>query len=106
VDLLRVGAITAVPSTQASVWTEKASYSPGEPIVVHFTNAAGNATDWVAFFVDGDPAENYIDYIYLDGATDGSVTFEGGLATPGTYNVRLLFNDSYTVEAGNIIIIE
>jgi hypothetical protein len=74
---------------------------------VHFTNAAGNGlVDWVGFFVDGDPSENYIDYIYLDGATDGSVTYDAGLPTPGTYNVRLLFNDSNIVEASNVFTIE
>jgi len=73
---------------------------------VHFTNAAGNSTDWVGFFVDGDTSENYIDYIYLDGVIDGSVTYDAGLPTPGTYNVRLLFNDSYTVEADNVFTIE
>ncbi|MCH8216950.1 MAG: hypothetical protein IH892_09275, partial [Planctomycetes bacterium] len=91
---------------QPTVRTEKASYSPNEPIIVNFTNAAGNDLDWVGFFVDGDPSENFIDFIYLRGAVDGSVTYDAGLPTPGTYNVRLLFNDSYTFEAGNVFTIE
>ena len=105
IDAVRLRRAPAV-ILQPTVWTEKASYSPNEPIVVHFTNAAGNSTDWVGFFVDGDPSESYIDYIYLDGVIDGSVTYDAGLPTPGTYNVRLLFNDSYTVEAGNVFTIE
>ena len=54
----------------------------------------------------GDPSESYIDFIYLEGVTDGSVTYDAGLSIPGTYNVRLLFDDSYTVEAGSVITIE
>ena len=106
VDLLRVGVSTAVVNTQPTVRTEKASYSPNEPIVVHFTNAPGNDLDWVAFFVDGDSSQNFIDFIYLEGVTDGSVTYDAGLPTPGTYNVRLLFNDSYTVEASGVFTVE
>jgi hypothetical protein len=105
-DNIRLHSIAPPATIPPTVWTEKASYSPNEPIVVHFTNAAGNSTDWVGFFVDGDASENYIDYIYLDGVIDGSVTYEDGLTTPGTYNVRLFFNDSYTVEASNVFRIE
>jgi hypothetical protein len=105
-DNIRLHIIAPAVTIPPTVWTEKASYSPNEPIVVHFTNAAGNSTDWVGFFVDGDTSENYIDYIYLDGVIDGSVTYDAGLPTPGTYNVRLLFNDSYTLEAENVFTIE
>jgi hypothetical protein len=109
VDLLAVGVSTAVPvaGPKPTVWTEKASYSPFEPIVFHFTNADGvSAYDWIGFMVTGDPSSNYLEgYIYLDHVTDGSVTLEAGLGEFGIYDVRLFWDDTYTIEAANVFTI-
>jgi hypothetical protein len=108
VDLLAVGVSTAVPvGPKPTVSTDKASYSPDEPIVFHFTNADGvSEWDYVAFMVAGDPSSDYMEYIYLDHVTDGSVTWEAGIAEPGTYDVRLFWDDSYTVEAANVFTVQ
>jgi hypothetical protein len=108
VDLLAVGLSPALPAlgTQATVRTEKASYSPGEPITVHFTNADGlSDLDWRGSFAAGDSHTNYLDFIYLRHATDGSVTFVDGLPG-GVYDVRLFWDDTYDFEAGNVFIVE
>ena len=60
----------------------------------------------VSFFVDGDFSQNFMHFIYLEGVTDGSVLSDAGPPTPGTYNVGLLFNDSYTVEASGVFTVE
>jgi len=110
VDLIAVGLSTPAPAAgpKPTVWTEKASYSPFEPIVFHFTNADGvSAYDWIGFMVTGDPSSSYLDgYIYLDHVTDGSVTLEAGLGEFGIYDVRLFWDDSYIIEAANVFTIE
>jgi len=110
VDLITLGLSTPAPAAgpKPTVWTEKASYSPFEPIVFHFTNADGvSAYDWIGFMVTGDPSSNYLEgYIYLDHVTDGSVTLEAGLGEFGIYDVRLFLDDSYIIEAANVFTIE
>ena len=97
------------------VSTAKASYSPGEPIVINFTNADGvSEWDWVGIFHADDVHENYLMYIYLGHAIDGSVTYPTdaeGIAFPdglpaGSYDVRLFWDDSYNFEAGGSFIVE
>jgi hypothetical protein len=108
VDLLAVGVGTAVPASgpKPTVSTDKAFYDRNEPIVVHFTNADGvSELDYVAFMVTGDRSQDYIDYIYLDHVTDGSVTLDAGLPA-GDYDVRLFWDDSYTVEAANVFTVQ
>ena len=108
VDLLAVGVSPAVPApgTQPTVRTAKASYSPNEPIVFHFTNADDvSAVDWVGFMIAGNPSDTFIDFIFLDHVTDGSVTYDAGLP-PGSYDVRLYWDDSYNIEASNVFIVE
>jgi uncharacterized repeat protein (TIGR03806 family) len=84
----------------------RAVYSPGQVIVVNFTNAAGHATDWIGLYPAGEPNAAYVQRLYTDGTTtgtagltQGSVSFVGGLSTPGTYEARLFFDDSFTLEA-------
>lgn len=87
------------------VGTDKAVYAPGEDIVIYFANAGGNDYDWVGFYNDGDSNSIYLSYIYLGGAVSGSVT-HGGFSGEGDYNVRLFFNDSYSLEASNDFTVE
>ena len=63
--------------------------------------------DWIGFMATGAPHSAYIDpgFIYLRHVKDGSVTFEAGLPE-GTYDVRLYWDDSYTLEASNVFIVE
>ena len=79
--------------------TNKTVYVLGEPIVVYFTNADGNYSDWVSFFNDGAPNSSYLSYKYLGGVVTGSVTYSSGILTPGDYNARLFSNSSLTLEA-------
>jgi chitodextrinase len=98
-------ATTLAVSVGPWVGTDKAIYAPGEDIVVYFANAGGNLSDWVGFYNDGDANGNYLDYIYLGGVVSGSVTY-GGFPDAGDYDVRLFFNDSYTLEASNDFTVE
>ncbi len=88
------------------VGTDKAVYAPDEDIVVYFANAGGNNDDWVGFYNDGDSNGSHLDYIYLHSVVTGTVTYSSGFSTAGDYNVRLFFNDSYTLEASNDFTVE
>ena len=53
--------------------------------------------DWIGFMAAGAPHSEYIPgYIVLRHATDGSVTLEAGLPA-GRYDVRMFWDDSYTL---------
>jgi len=109
VDLIAVGVGMEVPAAgpKPTVSTDKAFYSPDEPIVFHFTNADGvSEWDWIGFMVAGDPSSSYLDgYFYLDHVTDGSVTLDVGLPA-GVFDLRLFWYDTYTVEAANVFTVQ
>lgn len=90
---------SATTRTGPAVWTERAVYAPGEPITIHFVNTSKHAKDWVGLFDDGDPQRNYITYNFLKGKALGTTTFPKGLRREGAYEARLLFKDSYKLEA-------
>ena len=87
------------------VGTDKDVYAPNEDIVIYFANADGNSLDWIGFFDDGDANNQYYSYIYLGGDINGSKTY-GGFPDTGDYDIRLFFNDSYTLEASCDISVE
>lgn len=69
----------------------------GETMVVNFTGAPGNQTDWIAVYPQGQTGTNYVTWAYVGGAAAGSVTFNGLAA--GNYDIYLYANNSYTVVA-------
>jgi len=92
-----------------TVATDKVAYDWNEDIIVSFTNAAGNAADWIGICQKGASIEPWSEAMILWSYTDGtetgtagitedSVTFTAGLSEPGEYEVRLFFNDSYDIE--------
>lgn len=95
------------PSTPL-VRTDKRVYSPGETITVTFTNGPGNPKDWIGFYKKGvkpgsTPSTiwNYVNgtHTATTGKSSGTVTFAGGLAQTGDYDVQFLLNDGYDVLA-------
>jgi hypothetical protein len=87
-------------TTPAGAWigTDKDVYAQYEDFTVYFANTGGNLYDWIGLFADGATNEDYIKYVYLYGETDGTMIY-GGISDSGDYDIRLFFNDSYTVEA-------
>jgi hypothetical protein len=88
------------------VTASKPAYIPGETIVINFSNASGNAHDWIGLYVAGAPNSAYLQWFYTDGTKtgtagiiNGSVNFPGGLSSPGNYEARLFFNNSSTLQA-------
>lgn len=83
----------------------KRIYAPGENIVVTFSSGPANAKDWIGVYPageipDGNPQSiiwNYVDGTQsgATGVAEGTITFTGGLSTPGDYVVWFLVNDGY-----------
>ncbi|MBA7669000.1 hypothetical protein ES703_77124 [subsurface metagenome] len=95
----------SVDEPAASITTSEPVYPVGEVIVVDFLGAAGNAKDWIALFPKGGGNDTYLAWCYTDNTYNGTpgivndtVTFWGP-PTPGDYEARLFFNDSWNVEA-------
>jgi len=89
-----------------TVSTDKSTYKVGEAITVCFTGAT-SAKDWVGLYASTSTpgsASPSIDWNYTDGTKsgsslvpNGSVVFQNGLSTEGSYKVCFLSNDGYTV---------
>ena len=64
---------------------------PGEKILLSFSGAPGNKTDWIAIYLVGAKGESYGEWYYLGGKINGELTFT---APPkeGNYELRLLAN--------------
>ncbi len=83
--------------SEPSITLSKSTFNLDETIVVNFSGLPGNSTDWVGTFLEGTPNEDYLQYIYSGGAANGTMLFNG-FSTPGNYEARLFFNDSYNLE--------
>ncbi|WP_193213472.1 fibronectin type III domain-containing protein [Luteolibacter marinus] len=71
---------------------------PGADFTVNFTDGPGTPKDWMGIFKKGEtPGIDVLTaYLYVDGNTQGSVTFSLPDLPPGDYFVTLFINDSYT----------
>ncbi len=83
-----------------TVETDKPVYAPDGNIIVDFTNASGNAMDWIGLYEAGAGNNQYLAWKYTGGVTSGSVMFPG-LSSVGNYEARLFFNNSYNLEAAD-----
>ena len=80
------------------VWAEEptltaspSSVRPGDLITLKFNEAPGNAQDWVALYPAGAPGERYGEWYYLEGRTEGELSFTAP-EKEGNYEFRLLAN--------------
>ena len=101
-------AVFTVGDMGPTVKTDKAVYTPGEPIVVDFLVGPGNPKDWVGLYKVGMVPGNVgsLAWFYVDGTKDGNegvefgtLTFEGGMTDEGDYRAVFFENDGYTVLA-------
>lgn len=92
------------------VQTSKRVYDVGESISIVFTNAPGNAKDWIGIYPKGvdfsAQGVNATLWNYTDGTrtgtggiTEGELTFSAGLNTQDEWTAYLFENDGYTVLA-------
>jgi hypothetical protein len=101
-----VWSFTTIQSSSPAVSASKSSYARGETIVVNFSNASGDAQDWIGLYTVGAANTSFVRWLYTGGTTggragliNGSVSFPGGLTSAGNYQARLFFNDTYQLRA-------
>lgn len=106
------GAQIQVAAAAATALTVNASSSPitvaaGATLTAAWTNGPGNALDWIALAPHGSATSADVPWQYLSGGNtagsavatpNGNVTFTAP-TTAGTYEVRLLSNNSFNVVA-------
>jgi len=64
---------------------------PGETILLRFSGAPGNNTDWIAIYPVGEKSENYGEWYYLEGKTSGELNFTAP-QKEGDYEFHLFAN--------------
>jgi Endonuclease/Exonuclease/phosphatase family len=107
-----------------TVTTSKATYVVGEPIDVSWAAAPGMRWDWLAIYTPGTSDESrisegctancanqgrYLMYVYTKTAIQGTARFDANAVPgtyawplkPGSYEVRLLVDDSYRTAASS-----
>ncbi len=86
----------------------KASFAPGEPVRLAFTNPSATATDWIGLYKKGAEAPDTpsILWLFTDGTKvgttalkEGSIEFTEGLPESGRYEMRLFASDGYELLA-------
>ena len=90
-----------VVSINPSIIAGKNVYETGESIAAVYSNAPGNAKDWIGVYRDGDvPGETpSIFWKYTNGSRSGEWRF--GTLPPGSYRLYLLENNSYNYVASS-----
>jgi hypothetical protein len=88
----------SVGSQISSVSMASTQIEQGSDFTVNFSGGPGIPKDWIGLFKEGDdPASDPLTaYLYFDGATSGSVTFQLPDLPPGNYFVAMFTDDSYT----------
>jgi hypothetical protein len=91
----------------AVVSTSRLLYASESKVVIYWTGAPGNMTDWIAISPSGsDPGSpTYHGWAYINGVTDGFMVFDvptpphvtAGGVTPGDWVIRLYENDTLTM---------
>jgi acid phosphatase type 7 len=105
---LASNAFSVVATDAPFLRLNKRIYQTRENIIAAFTNAPGNATDWVGVYpegvVPGGPASTIWQYVNgtqtaTEAVLAGELTFQNGLNQPGNWVAYLLENDGYTILA-------
>ena len=89
----RVAFTVSNPVPQIS--TDKTSYQVLQKILVTYSNMPGYATDYITLVPAGTKDNIYGAYFYTGGAKSGTMTFAD--QPPGSYEVRVHFNDDNNV---------
>jgi hypothetical protein len=79
----------------SALTTSASTYTLTEPVVVSWVRMPGGATDWVGLAPVGSDPTVVSAWVYTQGTTAGSTTFNASLLGPGTYVARGFVNDSY-----------
>ena len=102
------GAIEFRSGAGATVSVNVTTIAPGGTLTIEWSGIASpTGTDWIGLYQPGAPNTAFVDWIYVScsktptsGRASGSCSFVVPFGLPpGTYELRLLANDAYTVLA-------
>jgi endonuclease/exonuclease/phosphatase family metal-dependent hydrolase len=104
IELKRIRFAIVEPGARPSLSVETALVAAGDPVRVSWSNAPGNRHDWIGIFKSGDAsASGYLAYRYTEALFDGVMEIptlaSGELLAPGSYELRLMRDDSPTLMA-------
>lgn len=96
-----VAAIATAAADAATLSESPASVIRGAAVTATWSGiATPTARDWITMAVPGSPNTSYVTYRYTGGAASGSVPFTTPWnVAPGTYELRLFANDTFTLLA-------
>ncbi|MDB6077502.1 MAG: putative phosphohydrolase [Akkermansiaceae bacterium] len=82
----------------STVTVDGTEIAAGGKFTVNFSSGPGIPKDYIGLFKEGEtPGVDVLSgYLYFNGATSGSVTFDLPALPPGRYFVAMFTNDSYT----------
>lgn len=88
----------AVGNDISSLSMESKIISQGDDFIVSFSDGPGTPKDWMGLFKRGETpgVDTLTHYLYVEGKTSGSVTFNLPTLPPGEYFLALFVDDSYT----------
>jgi hypothetical protein len=89
---------TDVSQYNTTLEIETDAVFPDELITVNYYNAPGYETDWIGIYEIGDTDGYIIDWLYTDGAENGSIDFYAPYE-PGNYVFRFFPNDTFDIIA-------
>lgn len=75
---------------------DKTVFAPGEAITVRFAGLAGATQDYIATARAGSEASAYVNYVYANGAREGSLSLKAP-TEPGRYELRAYLQDDPNV---------
>lgn len=84
-----------VASPQPSLSLNNTEFTPGETIIVTFSNTTMNQKDWIGLYKKDASDRDYLTWKYTEGKKEGSLTFDVP-SEPGEYDARFFVNDGYT----------
>jgi uncharacterized protein YegP (UPF0339 family) len=102
--------VTGTPPSSATITPSATTVAPGGSLTVTIANGPGSRLDWVALYPTTSGA-TFVDWKYLNGSrtapavgvSSATLTFTMP-TTPGTYTLRLLANNTYTLLATTAVI--
>ena len=89
------------PAARATLVLDKATYSPGAPMLVTFSGMFGDRLDYVATVAAGAPLTSFWEYKYTDGAQSGTASLLAPTA-PGAYELRAFFKEDESILRGSV----
>ncbi len=90
-----------------TIEAEKDVYQAGESITVTVTDMAGGEEDWIGIYPAGtsNDWDNVVSWAWTGGIVNGQVTLDG-VNSAGNYEIRAFFNNSFHMEAQDIITVQ